>query len=184
MTRGQLSKYIEELKIEAVQKVRNDCKIAKESRKQEIVDQSNMAEELRKIKADLENSIHALKQLKVLAGCKVDADYGGGPINQIGYRVESLNVDSFLWQEDVLEKDPRTIAIATLEKQSVNAVVENYDTLRENCKIYKNTVEAVEYLQTLGFTVPDFEAPKKLMKPLDTRFLIMKGTNKEEEEQN
>jgi len=184
MTRGQLNKYIEELKIEAIRKVKDDCELAREARKQEIVEQTNMTEELGKIKTDLENSIHALKQLKVLAGCKADVGYGGGPINQIGYRVESLNVKSFLWQEDILEKDPRTIAIAALEKQSVNAVLENYDTLRENCKVYKNSAETVEYLQTLGFIVPDFEAPKKLMKPLDTRFLIMKGTNKEEEEQN
>jgi len=181
MTRGQLNKYIEELKIEAIRKVKDDCELARNDRKLKIVEKSNMTAELKKIQGDMENVILALKNLRLTAGNK-SSNRHWGIINNMEGQLEYLNAEPFLSREEILERDPKTIAIFELEKQSIKAVTENYDTLRENCKVYKNSAEAVEYLQTLGFTVPDYEAPKKLMKPLDTRFLIMKGTNKEEED--
>ena len=182
MTKGQLNKYIEELKIEAVRKVRDDCEVKRSLRKQEIIDNTDMISKFDRIKRYLKKSHEDLKQLKTDTGSSAGQN-GYGFIVRLEYLISDLTIDKFLHREDILDWDSQTKAITELEKQSIKAITENYDTLRENCKVYKNSVEAVEYLQTLGFTVPDYEAPKKLMKPLDTRFLIMKGTNKEEEEQ-
>jgi len=178
MTKGQLNKYIEELKTEALQKIKLDFTAAREARKQEIIKDTNMVEALKGIENLLSQSLLHLNKLRKKTGGHT---YNYGLIGRVETSLNNCNVDDFIHQEDVMEKDSKVLALSAMEKQSRQAVIENYDTLRENCKIYKNATEAIVYLNSLGFVVPDYEAPKKLMKPLDTRFLIMKEITSIEE---
>lgn len=176
MTRGQLNKFIEEQKLLALKKVKQDCLQAKEGRKTEIALSIDLYENLINIEDHLNSALTIIKEVIKKSGLATDPRHHWGIKSHIETAIGITSIDTVFEQDINLNLDKKYRQIDDLEAKSKASINESYTTLQMNCKIYPNTKEAILYLQSLGFSIPDADKPPvQLMKPIDTRFLIAKG---------
>jgi len=183
MNRSDINRYIDKLMSDAQIKVRADCQKQKDDRILELIEVYELKSYTDRTRRTLEPVIASMDALitKMAStdGLKIERNYRV-PLTSLHQLIGQLSPAVFLDNQfDLNSSDVVLNQIRALEKKSLQEVKNSYFSLKQNTW-QLTPKKAMAYLKELGFVLPEEDDFKGLLKPLDTRFLLVKGAKEEE----
>lgn len=178
MNAKERNRYIEHLMVQAQTKVRQECAAKQDARRNELEVKYNLEDRIAKIREEvfsIEAKLSEIAREFLVSEGIHPVDYWRTPLGITSLLGNMLSPQDFMINQFELFKTDKVLSsIQNFENDSIKQITATYNTVRENASSL-SPASAEEYMRSLGFDIPEDEVKRAIMKPIDDRFLIVKG---------